>query len=83
MTISNITPVRFHQLYLKHSDSLSCSCSTITIPYKNFVFNKISFHTVCSSIFVTKQWIEALYLINASDYGVTDFRSTARAQVSE
>ncbi|CAF1536105.1 unnamed protein product, partial [Adineta steineri] len=34
-TISNITPTLFNQLHLEHSETLSCPCSTITIPYKN------------------------------------------------
>lgn len=82
VTIPNITPMDFNQLYLKYSKSLSCPCSNITIPYKKFTFNQISFDPICSSIFINKQWIESFYLINASDYGITDFRSTAKSQVS-
>ena len=52
-----------------------------TMPYDAFVSNTISFHPVCSSVFVTKQWIEALYLHNASAYFIMDFRTTASSQV--
>ncbi len=83
ITISHVTPVIFNQLYLEHAETLSCPCSTITVPYKDFVSNTITFHPVCSSIFVSQQWIQALYFINASRYGVTDFRTTANAQVSQ
>jgi hypothetical protein len=69
-------------LYVEHSETLVCPCSTATIPYKDFVSNTITFHPVCSSIFVSQQWIEALYFPNASMYGVTDFRTTAKSQVS-
>ncbi|CAF3972010.1 unnamed protein product, partial [Adineta steineri] len=79
-TISNITPTLFNQLHLEHSETLSCPCSTITIPYKNFVSKTISFHPVCSSIFVSKQWIEALYLPYAGTLLVMDFRTTASYQ---
>jgi len=79
--ISKVTPTVFNELLIEHSESLSCPCSTITIPYEQFVSNRISFHPICSSLFITKQWIDGLYLINASDYGITDFRTTARAQV--
>ena len=53
------------------------------MPYKTFGSNKIKFHPVCSSIFVTQQWIKSLYLPNASQYRVEDFRTTAYSQVSQ
>jgi hypothetical protein len=79
----NISPAGFNQLYLEHSETLSCPCSKITIPYKDFVINKIRFHPVCRSIFVKQQWIEALYLEDASKYGTGDFRTTAQSQVNQ
>ncbi|CAF4335304.1 unnamed protein product, partial [Adineta steineri] len=48
--------------------------------YKNFVSNTIKLHPVCSSRFVSQEWIHALYLSNASQYGVSDFRTTASSQ---
>ncbi|CAF1076407.1 unnamed protein product [Adineta ricciae] len=80
ITIYEINPNIFTELYSNHKETLSCPCSTVTIPYKNFVSNTITFHSICSSVFVSKPWIEALYLINASDYGPSDFRTTARSQ---
>ncbi|UJR17463.1 hypothetical protein I4U23_004358 [Adineta vaga] len=80
VTIYHITPNIFHQLYDDHIETLSCPCSTITIPHKNFVSNTIAFHSLCSSIFINKSWIEALYFINASEYSVSDFRTTAKSQ---
>jgi hypothetical protein len=53
------------------------------VPYNVFVSNMVSFHPVCSSIFVSQQWIEALYLQYASVLLVMDFRTTASSQVSE
>ncbi|CAF1035748.1 unnamed protein product [Adineta steineri] len=81
-TVSNIAPAIFNQLRLKHKDSLLCPCSKATIPHKVFISNTIKFHPLCSSIFVSQQWIEALYLPNASNYEVTDFRTTASSQVN-
>ena len=79
--ISHITPGIFNQLYLEHSETLSCPCSTMTVSYRDFVSTTVTLHSVCSSIFVSQQWIEALYLPDASRYGVTDFRTTANTQV--
>ncbi|UJR29659.1 hypothetical protein I4U23_017207 [Adineta vaga] len=80
ITISPITQNRFEELYHDYGETLSCPCSTISVSHKNFISNNIKFHPICSSIFVSKEWIEALYLINASDYGPTDFRATAKSQ---
>ncbi|CAF0999622.1 unnamed protein product [Adineta steineri] len=80
ITVSDITPDKFNELYSKHKKTLSCPCSTISMPHKVFVFNIIKRHPVCESIFVNQSWIEALYLLNASQYGVWDFRTTASSQ---
>ncbi|CAF1622338.1 unnamed protein product, partial [Adineta ricciae] len=80
ITISPITRSRFEQLYGDHAETLSCPCSKTAIPRKNFISSHITFHPVCSSVFVSEQWIQALYLVNASDYGPADFRATAKSQ---
>ncbi|CAF1661773.1 unnamed protein product, partial [Adineta ricciae] len=80
ITVSSITRNRFEQLYTDHVETLSCPCSTIAVTHKNFISSNITFHPVCSSVFVSEQWIQALYLVNASDYGPADFRATAKSQ---
>ncbi|CAF0998855.1 unnamed protein product [Adineta steineri] len=82
VTVSDITPVKFKELYSKYNKTLSCPCSTISMPHKTFVSNIIRLHPVCKSIFVNQTWIEALYLLNASQYGVWDFRTTASSQAN-
>ena len=79
--ISDIDSEKFEKLYLEHGELLSCSCSTITTSYETFVSNKIQFHPVCNSYFVTQQWIQDLYVPARSSYGVLDFRTTALSQV--
>ncbi|CAF1269954.1 unnamed protein product, partial [Adineta ricciae] len=80
VVISNITPDSFGQLYLKYNHTLSCPCSTTTIPYWNFVLQSVTMHPVCSSVFVSKEWIEGLYLTKASFYNSWDFRKLAYSQ---
>ncbi|CAF3706074.1 unnamed protein product, partial [Adineta steineri] len=80
ITVSNITPSLFEQLRIEYGETLSCPCSTTTVPYSEFVTNTIIFHPVCSSVFVSQQWVEALYLSNASAFLVMDFRTTASSQ---
>ncbi|CAF3734762.1 unnamed protein product [Adineta steineri] len=78
--VFDVTPAVFEQLYRDHPDTLSCPCSTITVPLKVLVSNTIIHHPVCESIFVSKEWIEALHFENASRYGTGDFRTTASSQ---
>ncbi|UJR06613.1 hypothetical protein I4U23_010897 [Adineta vaga] len=80
VTISEVTSAVFNDLYRDHADTLICPCSTNAIPYKDFVSNTITFHPVCSSLFVSQQWISALHFDKASDYGMTDFRTSASSQ---
>ncbi|CAF1271698.1 unnamed protein product [Adineta ricciae] len=80
ITASDITPSLFDRLQQNHADTLSCPCSTTTIIYNDLVSNTVALHPLCSSIFVSQQWIEALYIANASAYVVMDFRTTAKSQ---
>jgi hypothetical protein len=80
--ISAITLEIYKQLYVEHEETLSCRCSRITMPYQGFVSDTVTFHPVCSSHFVKRQWIEALNSANASMREVADFRTTAKSQVS-
>ncbi len=81
IVINDIDMDKFEKLYSEYGEMLSCPCSTISTLYEIFVSNTIRFHPVCSSFFVSQQWIEALYLLNKSLYVTTDFRATATSQV--
>jgi hypothetical protein len=61
--------------------SLICPCSNTLISYGTFASVDVLFHEVCSSAFVSDAWISALYMANASQYGVSDFRKAASSQV--
>mgnify|MGYP001032830980 FL=1 len=71
---------RFSELNSEYGDNLSCPCSVIITSYQTFVSNTIIFHPICSSFFVSQQWIDALYLSDRSRYGIGDFRTTAVSQ---
>ncbi|CAF1468736.1 unnamed protein product, partial [Adineta ricciae] len=80
VTVTNINPSLFEQLYEQHGETLHCSCSTASIPYKDFATNTVAFHPLCSSVYVSKEWIEALYSPYASAYFAMDFRKSASSQ---
>ncbi|UJR17370.1 hypothetical protein I4U23_004265 [Adineta vaga] len=80
IVVPSINPLRFDELYQKYNGTLSCPCSTSSILYKDFVSTRVTYHSVCDSIFVSSEWIKALYFENASQYGMLDFRTTASSQ---
>jgi len=81
IVITDIDVKKFESLYSEHGETLSCPCSTITAPYQQFVSNVIRIHPVCTSFFISQQWIEALYIPNRTLYIINDFRKTASSQV--
>ncbi|CAF1509712.1 unnamed protein product [Adineta ricciae] len=75
--ISEVTRSRFNQLYEEYNQTLLCPCSKATIPLRDFVNSTVTLHSLCSSVFISKQWIEALYSPIANRYQLNDFRKTA------
>lgn len=42
--------------------TLKCRCSNIGVSYERFVKTNVTFHQVCSSQFVTQQWIDSVFI---------------------
>jgi hypothetical protein len=78
-TINNPSISTYKQLFDQYSNTLSCPCSTIMIPYESFVSVNYSIHPLCN--FINDDWILAFYFQNSSHFLSIDFRSTASAQV--
>ena len=73
----------YHDLQSTYSTTLVCTCSQISIPYKKFVYMQPSFHQICSSVFITQQWINYLFNYfntNESLFSSNDFRMNSVAQ---
>jgi hypothetical protein len=81
--INNPSLKIYKQLQKTHSTSLKCPCSTSATPYQNFLITLTVIHQICSSDFVSRQWINALFISDASHYSAIDFRTTANSQVFE
>ncbi|CAF0842602.1 unnamed protein product [Adineta steineri] len=72
----------YQSLSLNYSQSLQCFCSDISIPYQSFLAIKPRFHDLCSSQFVSQDWINYLYGTGnlVYRYSFTDFRASAVGQ---
>ncbi|CAF1524757.1 unnamed protein product [Adineta ricciae] len=80
VVISDVTITTFKKLYRDYEDKLTCPCTNTFVSHQKFVAIQVILHPVCSSFFVRKEWIDALFLANASRYRPNDFRSSAYAQ---
>jgi len=82
VTIYNPSIETYEELQKEYPSTLNCPCTTTTMPYKNFIIPEIVMHQICSSDFVSQEWINGLYIPDASRYGAIDFRTTANSQVN-
>ena len=80
VSVSTPSMTEFEHLSLKYPLTLSCPCSQMTIPYKQFFTFSPQYHQICSSEFVTQQWIKSLFKISINDYHPLDFRIVGSAQ---
>ena len=81
MTVMKPSEAQYQHLRESHADSLSCPCSNISVPYSEFIMIKANYHQLCSSDFVSWQWID--FNINADRFPFLyhlDYRRNAAFQ---
>jgi hypothetical protein len=57
VTIKQPTVNVYTELQTKYSQTIVCPCTQISINYEKFISFNPTFHQICSSDFVTEQWI--------------------------
>ena len=62
-----------------YPDTLTCPCSTVTIPYHNFMSFSPVLHQICSSDLITDDWISMLQQ-STTHYIDIDWRNRAYRQ---
>jgi hypothetical protein len=67
-TVENLTLAKFEELQKQYPTSLQCPCSQITIPHDSFISIFPQFHPVCTSWFISDQWINAMWSSSRSSY---------------
>ena len=65
---------QYSQLSIIHSQSLICHCLHISINYVQFTRIQHTMHQVCSSVFVTDQWIQYFISSRVTTLVREDFR---------
>ncbi|UJR18558.1 hypothetical protein I4U23_005465 [Adineta vaga] len=70
---------QFEDIFKQSFTSLRCDCWRVAIPYGTFVQINISFHSVCSSHFISLKWIESLYAANVTYIWPMDIRTILNA----
>ncbi|CAF1323463.1 unnamed protein product, partial [Didymodactylos carnosus] len=69
-----LTYFDYKKLQTKYSDNLKCPCSHQTISYKTFLSISPTFHQLCSSDFISDEWLDYLSNTIDDDYFFLDFR---------
>lgn len=60
INVSNPSINIYQDLQTLHSHTLRCPCTTMTIPYHEFMSISPMLHPICTSDFITKEWISIL-----------------------
>ncbi len=77
--------LKYTQLYAQYPVTLKCPCSRIAIKYDKFILQiEPQYHQVCSSNFISSEWIESLQssrkALDEKFVYENDFRASARLQ---
>ncbi|CAF1412367.1 unnamed protein product [Adineta steineri] len=73
--INSPTILQYSQLYLTYPQTLECPCTDISIGYDKFIQVNYTLHQICTSTFITDDWIS--YLVNSVElvnFNSDDFR---------
>jgi len=58
---------------MKYADTIECPCSNVAIPYEKFISISQSYHQVCSSGFISSDFIDQLFIFNRTILHRSDF----------
>lgn len=67
MTVYRPSQSEFERLEELYSNNLVCSCNNIAVPYESFINVTPIIHPICSSGFVSNEWIS--YVTNSIERG--------------
>ena len=71
-TVQNPTLSRYLELETLKLDNLACPCKSISVPRQKFISLEPIYHDVCSSVFVSSDWIGYLDILLTNEF-LTNF----------
>lgn len=72
-TIYDVTESTIEKLFATHPDSIQCPCRSYSMHYNTFITVKLSFHQICSSQFISQEFIQQFWRLNTTVSDPTDF----------
>ena len=75
-TVPNPSLDQYKQLYARYPSTLACPCRQVSIQYKTFVRMNYTLHEVCTSVYVTREWIAFIARSGKQLCWPVDFRTT-------
>lgn len=78
-SVSNPSLSIFTDLQRLHSNDLRCPCSSIAVPYNQFMSLSSTLHEICSSDLISDRWL-AILKQSTIYYGSLDWRNRAYQQ---
>ncbi|UJR18834.1 hypothetical protein I4U23_021962 [Adineta vaga] len=75
-TVSFPSQSVYENLLKKYQNNLQCTCTKVLIPYEKFVKTIPSFHQVCSSDFISQEWIDFIFKADSTLIWPIDVRTS-------
>ena len=77
-TITKYSPTehQFEQLSVRYPNTIRCPCSRVSISFSEFIRLDVTYHSVCSSDFISQTWIDATFNENVTRISPIDVRKT-------
>ncbi|CAF0766068.1 unnamed protein product [Adineta steineri] len=79
-TIPYPTQSEYLQLRKLYPNTLSCPCTSISMPYSTFIKLQPYYHQLCSSNFTSQEWISYTAIMGRQSVYFSDYRGTATIQ---
>ena len=72
-TVYDMTESKIEKLFAAHPDTIQCPCYSYSMFYDKFITVKLSFHQICSSKFISNDFIQQFWRLNTTKSDPTDF----------
>ena len=78
VTVESPSGAKYSELYVKYSTTLACPCTKISIGYDKILYINYTLHEVCSSYFISHEWIQNFAPERYPTLATNDFRYISR-----